>query len=129
MDDALFGADGLFEEVQELHPPARAGNEIDAKALGLVGVGLDIAAAGGYHGLRAGFFGTADHLAGFFIADGGDGAGIDDVGVGLAGEVHQRMAPALQLHGRRFVLIYLAAKGINGNSHGDSPCTLGRNCI
>ena len=131
MDDALFGADGLFEEVEELHPLARAGNEIDAKALGLVGVGLDIAAAGGHHRLRAGLFGPADHLAGFFIADGSDGAGVDDVSVGSVGEVHQRVAPALQLrlHGRRFILIDLAAKGVNGNSHGDSPCTLGKNCI
>ena len=65
-------------------------------------------------------------LPGFFIADGGDGAGVDDVGVRRGLKVHQRVATPLKLllHGLRLVLVDLAAEGVNSNSHGDSPCTL-----
>ena len=119
MDDALLGADGLLQQIEELHPLSRAGDEVDAKTLGLLGVGLDVAAAGGHHRAGAALFGAADHLPGLFVADGGDGTGVDDVGVGFGFKVRQGVAPALQfqLHGSRFVLVDLAAQGINSNSH------------
>ena len=52
-------------------------------------------------------------LPGFFIADGGDGAGVDDVGVRRGLKVHQRVATPLKLllHGLRLVLVDLAAEG------------------
>ena len=114
---------GLLEQVEELHPLAGAADEVDAETLGLVGVGLDIAAAGGDD--RAGIapLGAADHLAGLLVADGGDGAGVDDIGVGRVLKRDERMAAARQLllHGLRLILVDLAAEGIDGNSHGNSP--------
>ena len=76
--------------------------------------------AGGHHGVGAAALGPADHLAGFFVADGGNGAGIDDISVGAVLEVHQLMTPAAQLllHGLGLVLVHLAAQRVNGNSHG-----------
>ena len=97
----------------------------------LVGVGLGIAAAGGHHGAGTAPPGPADHLAGFFVADGGDGTGIDDVSVGAVLKVHQLVAPAAQLllHGLGLVLVHLAAQRVNGSSHGDSPCTFRVNSV
>ena len=116
----------LLQQGQKLHPVAGAADEVDAQLLSLRGVGLHIAAAGSHHGLRIAALGPADHLPGFFIADGGDGASVDDVGVRRGLKVHQRVATPLKLllHGLRLVLVDLAAEGVNSNSHGDSPCTL-----
>ena len=116
----------LLQQGQKLHPVAGAADEVDAQLLSLRGVGLHIAAAGSHHGLGIAALGPADHLPGFFIADGGDGAGIDDVGIRRGLKVHQRVATPLKLllHGLRLILVDLAAEGVNSNSHGDSPCTL-----
>ena len=38
-------ASGLLEQVEELHPLAGAADQVDAETLGLVGVGLGVAAA------------------------------------------------------------------------------------
>jgi Na+/H+-translocating membrane pyrophosphatase len=70
--------------------------------------------------------GTADDLAGFLVADGGDGTGVDDVGVGRAVKGHKGMAPGgkqlLQRLG--LVLIYLAAQGVQGDFHAlAAPCS------
>ena len=121
----------LLQQVQKGHPAAGAADQVDAQALGLVGVGLDIAAAGGHHGVGTAALGPADHLAGFFVADGGNGAGIDDISVGAVLEVHQLMTPAAQLllHGLGLVLVHLAAQRVNGSSHGDSPCTFRVNSV
>src|SRR5699024_11677804 len=58
-------------------------------------------------------------LPGFFIADGGDGTGIDEVGVGGTVKGDQSMAPAdqLGLHGLGLVLVDLTAQGKNGDIH------------
>lgn len=110
---------GLLQEVEKRHPVAGAGDQIQGQGGGLVGVGLDIAAAGGHHGVFVELAAAADHLAGLFVADGGDGAGIDDVGIRRLLKGYQCMAPAdkLLLHGLGLVLVHLAAKGVNRNAH------------
>ena len=120
--DAIKGK----KDLHEFAIPHDTADEVDAQLLSLRGVGLHIAAAGSHHGLGIAALGPADHLPGFFIADGGDGAGVDDVGVRRGLKVHQRVATPLKLllHGLRLVLVDLAAEGVNSNSHGDSPCTL-----
>ena len=66
-----------------------------------------------------------------YVADGGDGTGVDDVSVGAVLKVHQLVAPAAQLllHGLGLVLVHLAAQRVNGSSHGDSPCTFRVNSV
>ena len=51
---------------------AGAADKVDAQGRRLVSMGLDIAAAGGHHGVGTAALGPADHLAGFFVADGGN---------------------------------------------------------
>ena len=121
----------LLQQVQKGHPVSGAADQVDAQGLCLVSVGLDIAAAGGHHGAGTAPPGPADHLAGFFVADGGNGTGIDDVSVGTVLKVHQLVAPAAQLllHGLGLVLVHLAAQRVNGSSHGDSPCTFRVNSV
>ena len=106
---------------------AGAADKVDAQGRRLVSMGLDIAAAGSYNGGRIPIFGPADHLPRLFIADGCDGAGIDDIGVCCLLKVHQLVALGRQLlfHGLGLILIDLTAKGVDGDSHGGfSPCTL-----
>ena len=64
-------------------------------------------------------FAPADGLPGLVAAGGGDGAGVDDVSIGRAVEVHQMVAPAdkLGLHGLGLILIGLTAQGVDGDIH------------
>ena len=82
-------------------------------------MGLDIAAAGGHHGLLIESAAAPQHLARLLIAHRRDGTGVDDVGVGHTGKIHQLMSPAQQflLHGLCFILIHLASQGVNTNAH------------
>ena len=102
---------GCEKLVQKLHALPGAADKIDAQGLCLVGMGLDIAAAGGYNGGRVSLFGPADHLPGLLIADGGDGAGVDDIGVRRLLKIHQlvTLSRQLLLHGLGLVLVHLAA--------------------
>ena len=77
--------------------------------------------------MRTAALSPADRVAGFFVADRSDGAGVDDIGVGWPVEGHQDMAPGgqLLLHGGSLVLIDLTAQGIDGDIHGISPCQIG----
>ena len=115
----LFFVGGLLQKIEKRHPVAGSGNQIQLQSRRLVGVGLDIAAAGGHHGVFVELAAAADHLPGLFVADGGDGAGIDDVGIRRFLKGHQCVAPAdkLLLHGLCFILVHLAAKGVNRNAH------------
>ena len=125
VDDAAALLHRLFQKIDKLHPLPCAGDEVDAQRLRLVGVGLHITAAGCHHRLAVALFGAADHLSGLLVADSGDRAGIDNIHVRFGLKIRQRVAAALQLllHRRRFILIDLAAKGINSNSHRFLPCT------
>ena len=82
-------------------------------------MGLNIAAAGGHHRMLVQLAAAADHLPRLFVADGGDGTGVDDIGIRRLVKGYQRVAPAdeLLLHGLCFILVYLAAKGVNCNAH------------
>ena len=82
-------------------------------------MGLGIAAAHCHHRRRMLLLYPVDHLPGLLVADGGDGAGIHHIGVGLVGKFHYLMSfcPEGLLHSLRLILIYLAAKGVNGNFH------------
>ena len=81
--------------------------------------GLAEAAAHRHHGAGVLPLDAVDHLPGLLVADGGDGAGIHHIGVGLVGKFHYLMSfcPEGLLHSLRLILIYLAAKGVNGNFH------------
>ena len=82
-------------------------------------MGLGITAAHRHHRRRMLLLYPMDHLPGLLVADGSDGAGVHHIGVGLVGKFHHLMSfcPEGLLHSLRLILIYLAAKGVNGNFH------------
>ena len=113
MDDAL-------QVVQKLHPVARAVDEVNNAHLFIgLRVGLRRAAAHGHHRVRVQGAGAVDLLAGLGVAEGGYGAGVDDVGVRRIGKGHQFVPPLAQdgLHGLGLILIDFAAQSVYGNSH------------
>ncbi len=116
--DRLLLVGGLLQQVQKFHPVPGAGDEIHIQPLYVLRVGLGVAAADRYHGAGGLLPGPAD-LPGFLVADGGDGTGVDDTGVCRALKGNQRVAAGgqLPLHGGGLVLVYLAAKGVDGNVH------------
>ena len=99
---------------QKLHALTGAAHKVDAQRRHLVGMGLGIAAAGRHDGVGVHFFSPTDHLAGFFVTDGGDGAGVDDIGIRRLLKRHQLVSlrRKLLLHGLGLVLVDLAAEGI-----------------
>ena len=82
-------------------------------------MGLGIAAAHGDDSVGVVLPGAEDDLPGLLVADGGDGAGVDDIGVGLLLKGHENVAPGSEhlLQCLSFVLIDLAAEGIKSNFH------------
>ena len=88
----------------------------------VLGVGLGVAAAQRRHGVGVLPPDPVEHLPGLLIADGSDGAAVDDVGVRLLGKGHHLMAPGPEglLDGLGLVLIHFAPQGIDGNFHGYS---------
>ena len=66
-----------------------------------------------------GALGAANHVPTFFVADGGDGTGVDDIHIGLCIKLCEGVAAAGQngLHGLGLVLVDLAAQGVNGIAH------------
>ena len=125
---ALPLPDGLFQKTQKAHAVPGARQHVGPQGPGLGGVGLGPAAAHGHHGPRVLPAGPVDGLAGLLVPGGGDGAGIDNVGVCLLAEGDRLVAPGpeLLLHGLGLVLVHLAAKGVDGDFHSgsDSPCAL-----
>ena len=109
----------LLEQVQKRHAVTGTGQQVHVQCRHHLRVGLHITAAGGHHRVGVQLMTPADHLPGFLVTDGGDGAGVDDIAVGLCLGGHQRMTAAQQLllHGLCLVLVHLAAQGIDGNTH------------
>ena len=120
--DALLSMDSLLQIIQELHPIPGSVNQVHIQFLQLFRGGLSVTAADGHHSVRASAPGPADHLAGLFIADRRDRAGIDDIGIRRLLKLHQLMPPLTQngLHGLRLVLIHFTSQRINGNFHSTS---------
>ena len=123
------GAQGL-QSVQKAHAVIGAHDQIHPQLLHRPGVCLGVAAAHRHHSMGGAAAGLADHLAGLLVAHRRDGAGVDDVGVGLPVKGGQGVAPAgeLRLHGLGLVLVDLAAQGIDSNSHGFSSRAAGALC-
>ena len=123
LDHRLPLPDRRLQQVQKPHPVPGAGDQVHVQLLHILGLCLGVAAAHRHHRVRGQLPGPADHLPGFLVADGGDGAGVDDVGVRRALEGDQVVAPAeeLPLHGLALVLVHLAPQGINGNSQTGPP--------
>ena len=115
----LLSGGGLLQQGDEALPVAGAGDQVHPQLPDVLGVGLGIAAAHRHHRRRMLLLHPVDHLAGLLVADGGDGAGVHHVGVGLPGKIHHLMAlgPEGLLHGLGLVLIHLAAQGVNGDFH------------
>ena len=116
----LLLAAHLLQQVQKCHAVAGTGDEIHVQPRRLLRVGLHVAAAGGHYRVGVQLPASPDHLPRLLVADGGDGAGVDDIDVRLFIKRHQRVAPAHQLllHGLCFILIHLASQGIDSCLHG-----------
>ena len=101
----------LLQQLQKRHAVAGTRHEVNVQRRRLLRMGLHIATAGGHHRLRIQLPAAPQHLPRFFIADGSDRAGVDDIDVRLFIKRYQRVAPAHQLllHGLRLVLIDLTA--------------------
>ena len=109
----------LLKQGNEPLPVAGTGDEIRPQLPHILRMGLGITAAHRHHRRRVLLLYPVDHLPGLLVADGGNGAGIHHIGVGLVGKFHHLMSfcPEGLLHSLRLILIYLAAKGVNGNFH------------
>ena len=109
----------VLQRVQKGHALAGAHDQVHLQRADGLRRGLSVAAAHRHHRAGRALAGLADGLAGFLIAHRRNGAGVDDIGVGLPREGDQRVAPALQFGLQRLglVLVDLAAQGIDSNSH------------
>ena len=110
---------GLLHLIQKSHPVAGACHQIYLQAGHFLRLGLGVAAADGDESVRMGTLGAADHVPALFVADSGDGTGVDDIHIGLCVKLREGVAAAGQnsLHGLRLILVDLAAKGVNGIAH------------
>ena len=110
---------GLLHLIQKGHPVAGARHQIHLQPGHFLRLRLGVAAADGDEGVRVGALGAADHVPTLFVADGGDGTGVDDIYIGLCIKLREGVAAAGQngLHGLGLVLVDLAAQGVNGIAH------------
>ena len=110
---------GLLQQIQEPHPVPCPGNQVNIQGADLLRPGLGVAAADRYHGLGAALSRPADHLPGFFVADGSDGAGVDNIGVRLRLKGDHLVPPdrQLPLHGLGLILVDLTAQRIDPDFH------------
>ena len=108
-----------LQQVQKLHAPGGAGHQVHPQGGHRLRLGLGVAAAHRHHRLGVHLFGSADDVAALLVTDGGDGTGVDDVGVGqvLKGDQGVTAAEQLALHGLGLILVDLAAQGVDGNVH------------
>ena len=79
---ALACGHGLLHGLHQLGPLGSAEDYIRPQGGYILSADLRIAAADGHHGAGVFLLQAADGLAGFAAAFGGDGAGVDDDGVG-----------------------------------------------
>ena len=124
-EGVVQGGDGLplpcgaLHQLHKARPVAGAADQVHPQLLHVAGMGLGIAAAHGDHRVRRGLPGPADDLPGLFVADGGDGAGVDEIGVRRPLEGDQFVAPGGEqlLQGLGLILVHLAAQSIEGDPH------------
>ena len=119
MVDMLPAFQSGYQVVQKFLPTAGAAQHVHPQTLYRLRVMLGIAAAHTNDGLGILPAAAADDGPVLFVRNGGDGAGIDDVGIVLFFKGADFVTAALQqlLHSLGFVLIGLAAQGIKRNSH------------
>ena len=113
------GPGGIQKHLHKFLPVSAAADDIDAQRPDGLRVVLGIAAAHRDHCARVLPAAPADHGPVLFVRDGGDGAGVDDVGIVLflkGADLAARLFQQL-LHGLGLVLIGLAAQGIKRNPH------------
>ena len=115
----LFACGSFLQQGDKALPVAGTGNEIHPQLPHILGMGLGVAAAHRHHRRRVLLLHPVDRLPGLLVADRSNGAGVHNIGIRLIGKVHHLMAfcPEGLLHSLRFILIHLAAKGINGDFH------------
>ena len=108
----LFLAAGhRLQQVQKALPVPAAADEVGVQLGRLLRGYLGVAPAQGHHRLRRSPPGLAHRLAGLLVADGGDGAAIDNVDVGffLKGDQGVALGQQQLLHGLGLVLVHFAA--------------------
>ena len=111
-----------LQKIEKAHPVAGSRDQVHVQLPHILRMSLGIASAHSHHCLRMFPPGAGKHLAGFLVADGGDRAGVDHIGIRAVGKGHDLVAPAAQFlfHGLGFVLIDFAAQRVNGDFHGFS---------
>ncbi len=109
----------MLHHIHESFPPGRAGDDICIQRLHRLRGVLGIASANANDGIRVLPAAAADHRPVLLVRYGGDGAGVDDIGIagGLKGGDLMPPEPEELLHSLRFILIDLAAQGIESNFH------------
>ena len=121
--DALPLLQVLVDIVQHLFLLPRADQHVHlAQLLRLLREGLRKTA--GHSDDCAGIFplDAMDHLPGLFVPGGGDGAGIDDIDVGVVAAVHNVVPVSRKLLGHNLclILVHLASQGVKRCSHSSS---------
>ena len=127
-EGVVQGGDGLavtplpLQQVHKAGAVPSAGDQVHPQLLHVVRVGLGVAAAYGDDRVGGGLPGPADHLPGLLVADGGDGAGVDHIGVRRLLKGDQAVAPLGDqlLQGLGLVLVDLTTKCIKCNLHNKS---------
>ena len=95
-----------------------AQDEVGAEAAQQGGIALGVAAGDGYARSGREAAGETHEVTGLAAGDVGDGAGVDDEGIGGGGCVDHLAAGGRQVAGNRlrFRLVQLAAEGQEGNA-------------
>ena len=113
----------LLQPVNERVPVSGATDHIHLQLFHVLGVHLGIAAAYTDHRLGVQLSGPAQGVSGLFITDRRDGTGIDNVKIAGLIKPARLIAPGDKVLLQRlgFILVYLAAQGVDGKLHGKSP--------
>ena len=121
--DALPLLQVLVDIVQHLFLLPRADQHVHlAQLLRLLREGLRETAGHCDDGAGVFPFHAVDHLPGLFVPGGGDGAGVDDIDIGVVAAVHNVVPVRCKLLGHNLclILVHLASQGVKCCSHSPS---------
>ena len=113
----------LFGQFHNLSLAAGAHHNVGAAHLpGLFRLHLAVAAADDQSGLGIDFLAAAGGIAGFFVAEGGDSAGVDDIHMGKFVKGNDGVSPLFKqsLQSLGLKLVGFAAQGVKCDFH-NSP--------
>ena len=116
----LFPAiQGFQQHFHEFFPTGAAPQNVHAQGFQVLGGVLGIAPAHGQQGLWMLPAATAQHGPALFVGHGGNGAGVDHIGVAVPLESADLLTPLKQkaLHSLGLILIHLAAQGVKSKFH------------